>query len=86
MKFLKNILKVTFSNFLGFWNQLLIGFILPAVLSVQDFGYFRQYSLYISFSYFLNLGINDAIYVKYGGKNAEKLNQQELSKSFSFCY
>ena len=84
MKFLKNILKVTFSNFLGFGTSFLIGFILPAVLSVQDFGYFRQYSLYISFSYFLNLGINDAIYVKYGGKNAEKLNQQELSKDFSF--
>ncbi|MDT2767647.1 oligosaccharide flippase family protein [Globicatella sulfidifaciens] len=84
MKFLRNIIKVTMSNLLGFGTSFIIGFILPAILTVENYGYYKQYTLFISFAHLANLGINDAIYIKYGGKDKYELDVNELAKDHNF--
>ena len=64
MKLLKNIIGVALSNIASFGTSFIIGFILPAILTVADYGYYKEYTLYLSFAYLFNLGFNDGIYIK----------------------
>lgn len=84
MKLLKNIIGVAFSNITNFGISFIIGFILPAILSVTDYGYYREYSLYLSFAYLFNLGYNDGIYIKYGGHSINTLNKKTVKDEHSF--
>lgn len=59
---------------------------LPIILSVVDYGNYRQYILYMSFTYLFNAGFNDGIYIKYGGKEDHELNQKEVHEEHSFVF
>lgn len=74
------------SNIVSFGTSFIIGFILPAILSVAAYGSYRQYVLYISFTYLFNLGFNDGIYIKYGGKNKEELSFQTVRAEHNFVH
>ncbi|MGX7076934.1 oligosaccharide flippase family protein [Globicatella sp. HMSC072A10] len=80
----KNILRVTISNIINFGATFLVGFILPLVLSVEGYGYFREYSLYLSFVFLFNFGFNDGIYIKYGGKELENIDKLKVRQEHSF--
>lgn len=80
----KNILRVTAANIAHFGSSFIVGFVLPAVLTVSAYGHYKEYTLYISFVYLFNLGFNDGIYIKYGGENPEKVNRKELHSEHNF--
>lgn len=84
MKHLKNIIAVAFSNAVGFGTSFIIGFILPAILSVSAYGEYRQFMLYTSFAYIFNLGFNDGIYIKYGGIKLRNVNRDNITKEHGF--
>ena len=84
MKVLKDVFRVAFSNIVGFGTSFLINFMLPAILTVADYGHYQQYILYISFTYLFNLGFNDGIYIKYGGKDEEDLDSEEVQQEHNF--
>ena len=86
MKLLKNIIGVALSNIASFGTSFIIGFILPAILTVADYGYYKEYTLYLSFAYLFNLGFNDGIYIKYGGKNQETLSQKKVNEEHNFVF
>lgn len=84
MKLIKNVFQVALSNIINFGTSFIIGFILPAVLSVADYGYYREYSLYLSFAYLVNLGFNDGIYIKYGGAEIDELDADTVREEHNF--
>lgn len=84
MKAIKNILRVSFSNILSFGTGFLMNFILPIVLSVVDYGNYRLYAYYVTFSYLLSLGFHDGIYIKYGGKTKEDLDMHAVQQEHQF--
>lgn len=84
MKVLKNVFQVALSNVINFGTSFIIGFILPAVLSVADYGYYREYTLYLSFAYLVNLGFNDGIYIKYGGAERKDLDDTVVREEHNF--
>ncbi|RLK63794.1 hypothetical protein D3H64_02755 [Atopobacter sp. AH10] len=84
MKTLKNIIKVAISNFLNFGSSLIVGFILPTILSVSEYGYFRQFNLYLTFLFILNLGFNDGVYIKYGGQNIDSIDKTKVISEHEF--
>ena len=86
MKILKNILSVAMTNIVNFGTSFLINFMLPLILSVVDYGNYRQYILYMSFTYIFNAGFNDGIYIKYGGKEEHELNRKEVHEEHSFIF
>lgn len=84
MKVLKDVFRVAFSNIVGFGTSFLINFMLPAILTVADYGHYQQYILFISFTYLFNMGFNDGIYIKYGGKDQEDLDGEEVQQEHNF--
>lgn len=80
----KNIVRVTLANIANFGSSFIVGFILPAVLSVAAYGHYREYTLYLSFVYIFNMGFNDGIYIKYGGVDPDKVNKKEVHEEHNF--
>lgn len=86
MKLLKNIFSVALTNVVNFGTSFLINFILPLILTVADYGNYKQYILYMSFTYLFNLGFNDGIFIKYGGKEDDELNKNEVREEHTFIF
>lgn len=84
MKLLRSIIGVTLANIVNFGTSFIIGFILPAVLSISEYGYYRQYVLYLSFNYLFNFGFNDGIYIYYGGKDIDNIDRRKLNSQHNF--
>lgn len=84
MKVLRNIFSVALTNIVNFGTSFLINFMLPMILSVVDYGNYSQYILYMSFTYIFNAGFNDGIYIKYGGKEEEDLDNKVVHEEHSF--
>lgn len=73
-----SIIRVFSANFLSMISGILIGFVVPAVLSVDGYSNLKTYTFYISYVGFLHLGFIDGMYIKYGGKNREEINKAEF--------
>lgn len=54
----------------------------PKILGLKEYGIWQLYLFYFSFCGFLPLGWLDGIYLRYGGRNFEKLNGKLLSLEF----
>ena len=78
MKVITNIAKVLSSSIITFSSNFIIGFILPIYLSVAEYGYYREFVLYFNFFYILNLGFNEGLYIKYGGKKLIDIDKETL--------
>lgn len=59
-----------------------ISFILPKILSVEQFSYWQLFMFYISYVGFFHFGINDGVYLKYGGLKIKELNKEYVSGQF----
>ena len=70
-----NIFKVAASNILKLLAGVLVGFLLPKIIGVTDYGYYKIFTLYASYVGLLHFGFADGIYLKYGGKNYDELNK-----------
>lgn len=76
-KTIKNIISVAFSNLATIIAGVIIGFIIPKVLPVEGYGYYKTFTLYINYIGLFSLGIIDGIVLDYGGKD-----YSEFDKSF----
>lgn len=81
--FLKNIAQVMFGNTALLLSQVLTGFVLPKLMSVESFGNYRIFMLYGTYAGLLHFGFVDGILFKYGGKNIDDIKREEISKYFS---
>lgn len=78
MSLKNNIVRIFSANFLNAISGILIGFIVPAVLSLDSYAYVKTYALYISYIGFLHFGFVDGMYIKYGGKDIEEVDKGML--------
>lgn len=81
-KFLKNVMKVFFGNITSIISGILIGFLLPMIISVTDYGYYKTFTLYMSYVGCFALGIIDGINLKYAGTKLEELNKKDFRLYF----
>ena len=65
--FVKDIIRISGSNLFKLFSGILVGLLLPKIIGVTDYGYYKTYSLYIHYVGLLHFGILDGIYLKYGG-------------------
>lgn len=80
MQLIVNIFRVVFSNLITLISNVVLGIILPMILSVQDYGEYRLFIFYISFIGLLHFGFIDAIYIKYGGFGEKDISKQLFKK------
>lgn len=64
----QNTIRVSSSNIYALLCGLITSFLIPLVVSVEDYGYWQLFSLYGTYAGFFALGFNDGIYLNYAGK------------------
>lgn len=78
MSIKNNIIRIFSANFLSMISGIIIGFVVPAILSVESYSFVKTYAFYISYIGFLHFGFVDGMYIKYGGKNPNEVDKAEL--------
>ena len=66
-KTVNTIAGVTFSNITTIIAGIIIGFIIPKVTEVEGYGFYKTFTLYVSYAGMFSLGIIDGIVLEYGG-------------------
>ena len=69
----KDILKVAFSNIAKLLSGVLVGLLLPKIIGVTDYGYYKTFTLYGVYVGLFTFGITDGIYLKFGGQDYDAL-------------
>lgn len=81
---LKKIGYVTFSNVVKLVSSILIGFIIPNILGVTNYGYYKVFTLYLTYIGLFHFGFIDGIYLKFGGVDYKDLNRSKFRSYFKF--
>lgn len=77
-KNLKDIIRVIFSNGLSMLSGILVAFLLPKMIGVTDYGYYKTFTLYATYVGLFHFGIEDGIYLVFGGNSYEELNKKDF--------
>lgn len=72
------IIRVLFANIINLLFNLLTNFVLPKYLSVDSYAAIKTFQLYSSYIGVMSLGYLDGIYLKYGGKQLNKIEVKDL--------
>ncbi|MCG0823233.1 hypothetical protein IMAU20013_02978 [Lactiplantibacillus plantarum] len=72
--FVKSSISIVSSNFLLLISGILNGIILPKIMGVNQYGYYKIFSLYAGYIALLHFGFVDGILLKYGGVDQNKLD------------
>ncbi|MEE3699400.1 oligosaccharide flippase family protein, partial [Streptococcus uberis] len=81
---LKSFIGVVFSNISTILSGVFIGVIMPKLLSVEGFGFYKTFTLYVTYIGVFSLGIIDGIVLKYGGQNFEDIDQKRFRSFFKW--
>lgn len=68
---LANIMRVLASNAISIVVGIAVGFLLPKLLTVTDYGYYKAFNLYGSYIGLFTLGVIDGIVLEFGAKDYE---------------
>lgn len=83
-KELFDILMVTISNICLLIAKVAIWLVIPRMLHVEEYGYYKIFTLYLGYASLLHLGFPDGILLYYGGKEYTKLDKRELRLNSRF--
>ncbi len=77
-KTIKDIIRVSASNIIRLLAGILVGFLLPRIVGVNDYGYYKTFTLYATYVGLFHFGFSDGIYLKYGGKSYGELENDRF--------
>lgn len=80
--FHKNLTYAFLAQGVLFISSSITNLVLPKVLGVEAYSYWQLFVFYANFVPLLALGLNDGIYLRYGGKNIEEMNYSSLMNQF----
>lgn len=84
-KLQKGMLAILSANIINLVFNLLTNFVLPKYLSVDSYSAIKTFQLYGMYIGVFSLGCADGMYLRYGGKEIERLQKNELINSmFTF--
>lgn len=72
------------SNLVALLVSMVTVIVIPKFSSVNDYSLFQLYIFYLSYVGILHFGLNDGIYLKYGGKNFRDLNYKLIQSQFFY--
>lgn len=73
-KLFKRVGYALFANIVNALATLVISFVIPKVVSVEEYGLFQIYFFYVSYVGFFHFGLCDGILLREGGNQYSKLN------------
>lgn len=77
-KVVQSIVLVGISNFIRFLASVVVGLVVPKIMGVEDFGYYKTFTLYNTYLVLFSLGLIEGIYLKYGGQNYEEIDKEKF--------
>lgn len=77
--FISNLLYAFLAQGISLLLSVLMSLVVPKILGVKEFGYWQLFLFYTSFVGFFHFGLNDGIYLRYGGIPYKKLNFRLLN-------
>lgn len=83
--FLTNIIFSIGTQVISIIVSLIMTMGIPKVLSVKEYGYWQLFIFYVGFIGFFQVGLSDGLYLKYGGKNFEKINKQIVKSQLVYA-
>lgn len=84
-RFTKDLVIVTGGNVLYLLAQIAVGLLLPLAMSVDDFGYYKVYTLYLTYCGLLHFGLVDGMLLKFGGQGYNSLDKKRF-RSYFRCF
>ena len=81
---LKNISYTLGANILTFLMGVIPGFIIPKFLGVEEFGYLKIFTFYITYVGITHFGFLDGIYIKYGAYEYEDIPKEKFRGYFRY--
>lgn len=80
--FFNNLLYAFAAQGISLILSFLMSLIVPKILGVTEFGYWQLFIFYSSYVGFFHFGLNDGIYLRYGGNRYGDLNYSLLGSQF----
>ena len=80
----KSIIEVTLSNIATILAGIVVGMLLPKVISVEDYGWYKTFTLYTTYVGFFSLGLIDGIVLQHGGDDYENLDRALFRSYFKW--
>ncbi len=77
----KGIVIVFIANIINMMFSMVTSFFLPRYLSIESYGYYKVFQLYVNYLGIAHLGFVDGIYLKYGGREIRDIDADELLTS-----
>ena len=77
-KVVKNIIIVAVSNIFTLISGILVGFLLPKIMTKADYGFYKTFTLYIGYVGLLHFGFIDGIYLLFAGIKYNELNKEKF--------
>jgi O-antigen/teichoic acid export membrane protein len=78
----KGLFQVLIANIISLVISLIMNFFVPKYLSIHSYAMYKTYALYIIYAGFFHLGYADGMYLKYGGKDINKIDKKELADNY----
>lgn len=85
-KFSKDLMSVVGSNIIILFSSILTGFVVPKVLGVTGYGYYKIFTLYLSYSALMHLGFVDGVLLTYAGKEYDELPKEKFRRYTNFFF
>ncbi len=85
-KVVKNIFMVLIGNIFTVLSGVLVGFVVPKIMSQTDYGYYKIYTLYLSYVGIIQLGFGEGINLVFGGRKYDSLNKEKLRRYFRILF
>ena len=86
MKVLKNIINVISSNIVTIASGIAVSFLLPKIISLSDYGFYKTFTLYFGYLGVLSLGVIDGIVLRYGEKDYTELDREKFRSYFIWYF
>ena len=77
-KRIKSIIMILISNGITLLAGIMTGFIVPKMMSITDYGYYKIFNLYFGYLPVLHFGLSTGIYLLYGDKSYDELNRDHF--------
>lgn len=83
-KTFKSIIGVALSNCTTIFSGLIVGFLIPKILSVESYGLYKTFALYSTYVGLFSMGIIDGIALDYGGSDYNQLKRKKFRVYFKW--
>lgn len=80
----KNLVYTLLANILTFVMGIVTGFVIPKFLGIDDYGYIKLFTFYITYVGIFHFGFLDGIYIKYGSYDYKDIPKEKFRGYFRY--